>query len=70
MNPREKARKVFEMQARNTMSMADPIEPIETEMWNVRQEAIQECLDICRQLLGSDHKCSKAIHFLKGKINF
>lgn len=82
MNPREKARKIFEQQALAMRNMEDPIWPIVKAIQESRDHAFDEAIEVCRKAMddGLDqsiqdynegcHDCVKGIMYLKGKINF
>ena len=72
MNPREKARKVFQQQAIAIQNMKDPIWPIADAIWEARDQAIDEVIDVCRKVMGDEvaRDCIREIMYLKGKITF
>lgn len=82
MNPREKARKVFEQQALAMRSNDDPIWPIVDAIQQARDHAFDEAIEVCRKAMDDGleqsiqdynagcHDCVQGIMHLKGKITF
>ena len=82
MNPRAKAKQIYEAVAIAIQKREDPIAPIEMALWQIRQETLTEtskkCLEIQGDGVGHEiqaynsgcEDCSRAIDYLKGKIEF
>ena len=82
MNPREKARKVFEQQAVAMRNNDDPIWPIVSAIQQARDQALEEAIQLCQKAKDSGLEesilnynegcddCAHGITLLKGKIHF
>lgn len=82
MNPRKNAILIYEYQAKAMRNMEDPVAPIEKALWAIRQDAINEAIEVCQKAkddgleqsiqdynAGCDD-CIQGIMMLKGKISF